>query len=136
MYSKKYQRGALSLLWAAVLVGIVACASMVALMSVRYERNYFAEAWLRITKSNTSQNLQQSAKSAVGTESATVRKCTVAGKTVYSNVECDVASPASRKVELYDTRGFEAPKLMPMPREHEEAMPTLPHQLIEKATGH
>ncbi|HJV75548.1 MAG TPA: hypothetical protein VJ654_15085 [Noviherbaspirillum sp.] len=135
MYSTKYQRGALSLLWAAVFAGIVAVAAMVALMSVRYERNYFAAAWMRITESDASQNLRQSARSAVSTESMTVRKCTVAGKVVYSNVECDAANPASRKVELQDTRGFEAPKSAPVPSEHKDALPSLQRQLSEKETG-
>lgn len=134
MYSK-YQKG-LSLLWTAVFVGVVALAAMVALMSARYERNYFAEAWKRMTKTEAGQAVQQvqhGAEMAVKPEAAAVRKCTVNGKVVYSNVECDNSDPTSRKVELHDTKGFEAPKAPPP---EAEAKPDMREKLIEKAVQH
>ena len=131
----RYQRGALSLLWAAVLVGAITLVAMVALMSARYERNYFADAWRRLTGSTAGQSLQQSARSVASSQSGAVRNCTVVGKVVYSNVECDASNPTSRKVELHDTQGFEAPKTPPVPATAAEASPTLQDKMIEKAVG-
>lgn len=134
----KYQRGELSLFWAAVIVGVIALAAMVALMSARYERNYFAEAWSRVTKTEiaqTVQQTQQAAEKAVKPEAAGVRKCMVDGKVIYSNVECDTKDPTSRKVELHDSKGFEAPKAPPAPAASQtDAPPTMQDKMIEKAT--
>jgi hypothetical protein len=132
---KKHQRGALSLLWAAVFVGIVTLAAMVALMSARYERNYFAEAWRRVTGSDvgrTLQKTQQSMTTTVKSDTAGVRKCIVEGKPVYSNVDCASENPTSRRVELYDTKGFEAPK--PPPPAATDAPVNMRDRMIEKAT--
>lgn len=129
----KYQKG-LSLLWTAVFVGVLALAAMVALMSARYERNYFDEAWKRVTKTDAGhavQQVQQSAERAARPEGAAVRKCTVNGKVVYSNVECDNSDPTSRKVELHDTKGFEAPKVPPAPEA--EGKQDMREKMIEQA---
>jgi hypothetical protein len=133
----KYQKGELSLLWTAVFVGIVALIAMVALMSARYERNYFAEAWKRVTKTEAGQLIQQTqqnAERAAKPEAATVRKCMIDGKPVYSNVECDNTNPTSRKVQLHDTRGIEAPKLPPAPAAA-EGKPDMREKMIEKAVA-
>lgn len=130
---KTYQKGAVSLLWAAVFVGVVTLVAMVALMSARYERNYFSEARKRITKSDAGQLLQQTGHSVANPaqpETTAVRKCMVDGKPVYSNVECAASNPTSRKVELHDTKGFEAPKAPAAPP---ESAPTLQDKMIEKA---
>jgi hypothetical protein len=130
----RFQKGELSLLWAAVLVGVVALAAMVALMSARYERNYFAEAWKRMTKSEAGQAIrqtQQSTENAVRLDAAAVRKCTVDGKVVYSNVECSKDNPSSRTVQLNDSRGFEAPKAPPALET--AAKPDMREKMIEKA---
>lgn len=130
----KYQKGELSLLWAAVLMGVVTLAAMALLMSARHERNYFAEAWTSMTKSEAGQAIrqaQQSADNAVKPEAAAVRKCVVDGKVVYSNVECDSANPTSRKLQLNDTKGFEAPKVPPAPEA--EGKPDMREKMMEKA---
>lgn len=134
---RKYQRGELSLLWTAVVVGIVSLVAMVALMSARFERNYFAEAWKRVTGSELGRVLQDTrvaTESTMKPEGAAVRKCMVDGRVVYSNVECDVNNSTSRKVQLHDTKGFEAPKLPPAPEQAEAAV-TMQDKMIEKATG-
>lgn len=133
MYSE-YQRGELSLLWAAVFAGVVALVAMVALMSARHERNYFDEAWARVS-AGAGQKLQHAAENAVKTEAAAVRKCTVGGQVVYSNVECDAANPSSRKIALQDTKGFEAPQVPPAPAMPADALPPLQDKAIEKAVG-
>jgi len=128
----QYQRGAVSLLWAAVVVGAVALAAMVALMSTRYERNYFADAWQQVT-SRTGQKLQQVTQSPLPTGSTGVRKCLVASRVVYSNVECDKTNPTSHDVALHETRGVEAPKSLPAPAA--QAFTPLQDKAIERALG-
>ncbi|HEY0847115.1 MAG TPA: hypothetical protein VGE12_17230 [Noviherbaspirillum sp.] len=129
------QKGELSLMWAAVLIGVVTLVAMVGLMSARHERNYFGEAWKRLTRTEAGQVLQQtqqSAERAVKQESADVKKCMIDGKVVYSNVECDTANPTSRKVQLHDTKGFEAPKQPPAPAPEAEGK-DMRQKMIDKA---
>lgn len=127
------QRGAVSLLWSAVVVGVVSLAAMVALMSARHERNYFADAWKHAT-SSAGQKFQQVAESPLSPGSAGVRKCMIAGRVIYSNVECDKTNPTSQDVALQETKGFEAPKPLPTPA----AQPLAPLQdkAIERALAH
>jgi hypothetical protein len=132
----KNQRGALSLFWCAVLVGVVSLGAIGALFSMRYERNFFAEAWARATRTPIGQAMQQTrqaTENAVRPAPAAVRKCVVDGKVVYSNVECDAGNPTSRKVELYDTRGIEAPKAPPAAMSETDAAADLRNKMIEKA---
>lgn len=137
MYSK-YQKGELSLMWAAVLIGVVTLVAMVGLMSARHERNYFGEAWKRATKTEVGQAVQQTqqqAERAVKQESAAVRKCMIDGKVVYSNVECDGSNPTSRQVHLHDTKGIDAPKAPPVPVADAEGKPDMRQKMIEKAVA-
>lgn len=131
----KYQKG-LSLLWTAVVVGVVALVAMVGLMSARYERNYFAEGWKKLSGSEAGkavQQAQQGVEKAVKPEAATqnagIRKCTVDGKVVYSNVECDKGAV----VKIHDTQGFEAPKAPPASTPEAEGAPNMRDKMIDKA---
>lgn len=130
----QYQRGAVSLLWAAVFVGGVALMAMIALMSARHERNYFADMWQYLF-TGAGQKLQQAAQSSVAPGSTSVRKCIVAGKVVYSNIECDKSNPSSQEVVLQETKGFEAPKPPPIPARQIGVGPSLQDQAIEKTLG-
>lgn len=137
----KYQRGELSLLWAAVFIATVTLVAVAALFSMRYERNFFSEMWQRIIRSDAGKTLQytgQMAQSAVGRESAVassaIRHCMIDGKVMYSNVECDAKNPTSRKVELHDAQGIEAPKA-PVSASQESASQTLQDKMIEKAVS-
>jgi len=114
------QRGELSLLWCALLFGLVALIAAIALFSMRSERNFFAEAWSRAMHSAAGHGAQQIQSATInmvksGTvQAAEIRKCTVEGRLVYSNVECSAKRrPRSRKVDLYDSSGIEAPKAPP-----------------------
>lgn len=113
------QRGELSLLSCALLFGGIALVAAIGLFSMRSERNFFAEAWSGAMRTQAGQSAQQlwSATTNVaksGTvQAAEIRKCTIDGKPVYSNVECSAKSPSSRKVDLHDSGGIEAPKAPP-----------------------
>jgi hypothetical protein len=128
----KYQHGELSLLWTAALVGLVALIGLCGLLSMRYERNLLMDALSRFGGSQAVQQTRQAAESVVAAESGGVRKCVVAGKTMYSNVDCDERNGSSRKVELHDPRGIEAPKLG-FASASTEVAPSLQEQMIEKA---
>lgn len=135
----KYQRGEVSLLWSAVVVGVVALVCMGALFSMRYECNFFAEAWTRLTKSEVGKAVRQTQKVAEGVarpEGGTgtdIRKCTINGKVVYSNIECDAKNLTTRKVQMHDTQGIEAPKVPQASASQFEGQPTLRDKMIEKA---
>ena len=110
------QRGELSLVWCAILVGLLAFAMMAGLFAMRYQRNLFAETWSNLMRSYSGQTLQrtQSAAESTGKPDLTaMRKCKVDGKLVYSNVECGADNPTSLSVELHDSRGIEPPKTEP-----------------------
>jgi hypothetical protein len=128
-----YQRGELSLFWAAVAVGVFALVCMVGLMSMRYERNYFMEAWKGFVKTDAGQVLQKTqavAGSAVKGDEPAMRKCMVDGKVTYSNVDCD---NKGQVVKIQHTAGIEAPKVPPAPAQQGEGKPGLQEKMIEKA---
>jgi len=135
----KYQRGEVSLFWAAVVVGVVALVCMGGLFSMRYERNFFAEAWTRFTKFEAGKAVQQTQKAAEGvarpdgSAGRDIRKCMINGKVVYSNIECDAKNATTRKVQLHDTQGIEAPKALQASAPPSEGQPALRDKMIEKA---
>ncbi|MDP3842396.1 MAG: DUF4124 domain-containing protein [Oxalobacteraceae bacterium] len=113
MYCLKRQRG-LSLLWCAVLMALLAVAAMVALFSLRFERNLPAEIWSRARQAGAAAGLlQRAAGAAVDAPPAAVRRCTVDGTVLYSNIDCDVKKSGSKAVDLHLTQGLEAPKAPP-----------------------
>lgn len=124
----------LSLVMVAVVMAVLAFVAVLGLMSMRSEKNLFGEAWTSIRKSAPVQQTQQAATPAA----APIRKCTIGGKVVYSNVDCPGGSADAQAVPIYDTRGVEAPKAAPAP-----AAPTdgpvdrateLRNKAIERAT--
>lgn len=131
--NSKFERGALNLVWVAVFSGLLASVAMATLFSLRNERNLFAEGWVKLT--HVFQQTQRATGSAFNANAtaSVVYKCTVNGLVVYSNVACDVKNPTSKKVDLQDTSGFEAPKI-PVAVASEENGPTsMQDKMIEKA---
>lgn len=125
---QRYQGGAISLLWLAVLMAAFAAIAMAALFSMRYDRNFFAEAWDRLVKAPAVTQLAPLQPPANG-PAAALRKCVIDGKTVISNVDC---KQRGRAIELHDSRGIDAPKAPPAPAEAAPA--TMQEKIIENAT--
>ncbi|GGC82443.1 hypothetical protein [Undibacterium terreum] len=117
------EAGAVSLLFTAVFMSLVALVAVSFLYSLRYGHWPIQDIWDNWTRRATVENIQQEIRGAVtqaGVPTASeVRRCVIAGKVVYSNVDCRDESSAgstssgsshSRSVKLYDSRGIEAPK--------------------------
>ncbi|MGZ3159823.1 MAG: hypothetical protein ACXU7D_04605 [Burkholderiaceae bacterium] len=129
----KFERGALSLVGVAIFSALLALVAIAALYSWRYERNVFAEGWSK--SSNLVQQETQRVTQRIGNSTASaIYQCNVNGKVLYSNVACDVKNVASKKVDLQDTHGFEAPKVPVQVISAENRAPTLQDKMIEKAT--
>ncbi|HEU4852256.1 MAG TPA: DUF4124 domain-containing protein [Telluria sp.] len=124
------QRG-ISLLWVAVGMGALALVMMVALMSMRHERNYFAEA---IATATAKVPAQASAVLDGPAPSEPLKKCVIAGKTVISNTECKDDNRSTRTLDIQDTKGFEAPKLPPPPPAAAPGSNPALDKIIEKQT--
>lgn len=127
------QRGALSLLWCAILVGAVAAIGMAALMSMRHERNLFHDGWTNLMVSpviKSVKTLDRDVRSGApaGKE---IRRCTVDGKVLYSNIHCGPDRSASRDVVLHDSRGIEPPKPVPATAA-DEAPPSTQDRIMER----
>ncbi len=123
------QRGVLNLYWVAVFSAVFAGLAMAALFSMRYERNLFAEGAAKISKlfnSSPAAQVLEGAKADSG-----LSKCVIDGKTVISNTDCAAANPTSKKLQLHDTRGIEAPKAPPPVEKAPTSNPAL-DKIIEK----
>ena len=131
MYST-YQKGALNLVWVAIVSAMMAGVAMATLYSWRYDRNVFAKGLKKA--SGAFQQTQRVAEQATGTGSAAaIYQCKVDGKILYSNVACDTKTGDAKKVDVQDTRGFEAPKVPVVVPTAENAPPSLNDKMIEKA---
>jgi hypothetical protein len=108
--NRKRERGELSLFWCVVLFALLSLIMMTWLMSFRYNRNLFVEAWDHVAGQATAQvgsTLKAAAEPAAAVApGAEVRKCVVNGKVLYSNVECGAENSTSRKVDVRPTEGM------------------------------
>lgn len=140
MRSLHKQRG-LSLLWTAVLMALLGMLVIGGLYSMRYGRNPFFDAFDSLVGKSgeaalkKSQEAIDSAKSAAtGTApppkiSGVVRKCTINGQTVYSDVACGADS---RKIDIKDSNaGFDKPQA---PAKSSAPPPKATDRAIERAT--
>ncbi|MDB5936910.1 MAG: hypothetical protein JWQ01_4254 [Massilia sp.] len=128
------QRGALSLVWVAIVSAVLAAGAMAALWSMRYERNLFAEGIAAV--SGAAPRSIDAARKAVGAAPAgegggALRKCVIAGKTVVSNTDCTDSNKTSKTIRISDTRGFEAPKV-PVPEKAGATSDPATDKIIEK----
>jgi hypothetical protein len=129
------ERG-LSLVWVAVLAGLLALAAMAALFSMRYERNLFAEAWGKVAGGGAARQAIGAAREAAGAgpAKAVLRKCVVAGRTVVSDTDCTDANKTSTVVGNHDTRGVEAPPKKAQPEQASSTSDPMLDKIIEKQT--
>ena len=108
---RKRQRGELNLLWVAVFSGVLALAAITALMSMRNEKNYFAEALGKLTGKAPDAVKEMAGTAVAEPKAGTLRKCVIDGKTVYSDTECSDKNPTSKAVVVQKTSGIESPKV-------------------------
>jgi hypothetical protein len=138
---RKSQRGELSLFWALVLFVALSLVLMFGLMSWGGERNLFAEYWDKAVAEWNAQtggkpakalgnavgaigNIGSGANASAPAPGSEVRRCTIKGKVVYSNVECGPDSAGSRKIDVTPTQGLGpaggAPAAPKKPERHEQ----------------
>ncbi|MTW10316.1 DUF4124 domain-containing protein [Pseudoduganella eburnea] len=122
---KKYQSG-ISLIAVAVVMGVLGAAAAFALISMRHERNLFAEGLEKVGAKAAAVAAPVVSQVA---PPAPMRKCVIHGKTVISNAEC---GDQGKVIEIHDTKGFEAPKAPPKPAP--ETQPTASERAIQQAT--
>ena len=138
-----YQRG-LGLIQVAIVMATLAAIAMAAMMSMRSERNLFAEALGKVTGHAPASARGASAPGAVQDAAAArpavperpagvLRKCVIDGKTVLSDVDCTDRNPTSTIVKVHETRGIESPKV-PKPEPAADGAPTMQDKMIDKAT--
>ena len=114
----KRQQG-ISLVAVALIMAALAGAAMLAMMSMRKERNLLSEG-LDQARARAAEVSKPAA--------APLRKCVIHGKTVLSDTECQDSGVV---VKAQDTRGIEAPKAPPKPAPQPQEMRD---QQIERAT--
>jgi hypothetical protein len=132
----RYQRGALSLWWCAILVGLCTGLAFVGIFSVQHGRNLFADGWAYVQNTPAGQSMQRTqfaATSVLKEHDTTLRKCTINGAVVYSNVDCRPDNPTSRVVELHDSRGFEPPKVPVVAKPQTNPSDNLQQKALDKA---
>jgi hypothetical protein len=127
------QRG-LSLLWAVLLSVLLAAVAMAALFSMRQDRNLFAEAWHKVAGGDVARQAMDAASKATGAAPTQVvlRKCTIDGKTVVSNVDCKPDNKTSKTIEIHDSHGFGPPAPPPAPETNEPTSNPAIDKMIEK----
>lgn len=129
------QTGSLSLKWVLIVSVVGSGIAMLALMSMRSERNLFAEGAAKVGKAiNTSRvaPVLDAAKTAAAGNESKMRKCVINGKTVISNADCVDANPTSKDIKIQVTRGVEAPKLPPPPVEESDPHKRMLDKMIDK----
>ena len=128
------QRGALSLVWVAIVSALLAAAAMAALWSMRHERNLFAEGASAVAGAAPAHQAIDAARSALAgpdAGSGAMRKCVIHGKPVISNTDCLDSNKTSKTIRIHETRGFEAPKVPAAPAPGATSDPAI-DKMIEK----
>jgi hypothetical protein len=129
----KRQRG-LSLVWVTILSALVAAAAMAAIWSMRHERNLFAEGIDKVSSAAPVRQAIEAGKSVAGagTQGGELRKCVIDGKAVVSNTDCLDGNRSSRRIDIHDTRGIEAPRAPKAPAPSEATSNPALDKIIEK----
>lgn len=129
-----HQRGAINLYWVAILAAGMAALAMTALMSMRSERNLFAEgadkAKKMVADSPAQQVLQSARDSVTGTDSR-MKKCIIKGKTVISNTDCAQSNKTTKVIVIPEGNVANAVKAPKEPVAEPTSNP-LTDKIIEK----
>ena len=128
----KFEQGALSLIGVVIFSALLASVAIATLYSWRYERNVFTDAWAKLS-GLFQQQTQRVVQSVGSSNTSAIYQCNINGKVLYSNVACDVKNVASKKVDVQDTHGFEAPKVPVEVPAVENNHPTLQDKVIDRA---
>ena len=128
------QRGALNLYWVAILSAAIAALAMVALMSMRGERNLFAEGAAKakssFADSGAKKALQSASDSVTGTDTR-MKKCVIRGKTVISNTDCADGNKSTKVIAIPEGNIADAVKAPPAPAQRATSDPLI-DKMIEK----
>lgn len=114
------QSGAINLLFVSILMMVMTLAALSLLYYMRFGHVPLQDVWQRWSKSgevvsNELKSITGISKDGVHTgKIATVddgiKRCTINGKVIFSDVECSEKNPTTRAVKLYDSKGGEPPK--------------------------
>ena len=128
------QRGALNLYWVAILAAGAAALAMAALMSMRAERNLFAEGADKASKivaASDAQKALQSARDSATGHDGRMKKCVIHGKTVISNTDCAAANKSTKVIVITEGNVAQAVKTPVVPVAPATSTPAI-DKMIEK----
>lgn len=126
------QRGALNLYAVGIVSALLAGAGMLAMLSLRSERNLFDEAAGKVRSAVGASAVVEAARQHL--PGAQLRKCVIKGRTVVSNEDCKDDNPTSRAIKIQSTRGVEAPRTPVAPPVQRGSDPGV-DKMIEKQGG-
>jgi hypothetical protein len=136
------QGGAINLFLVAILMMGLTLAALSFLYYMRYGHVPLQDVWQRWSKSadvvtkeltglsGSNKDGAQSGRAA--TVDSGIRRCTINGKVVFSDVECSDSNPTTRAVKLYDSKGGEPPKASAASSTQESAELDVKSKMIEK----
>lgn len=137
------QAGAMNLYLLALLMMAVTLAALTFLYVMRYGQLPMQDVLQRWGKSGAviSHELKEiSGASDAGARSgrlatvdAGIRRCTVKGKVIFSDVECTDDNPTTRELKLYDSKGGPPPKAPAAAQEESQQAPDLKMQMLDKS---
>jgi hypothetical protein len=118
---KLRQGGTVSLVMVSLLVMGLSLAAMSLLYYMRYGHVPLQDVWQRWSKSAevVSKEIGGVLPDQAVTVDAGIRRCTIKGKVVFSDVECSDTNPTTRAVKLVDNKGGEPPKTPAASKAHD-----------------
>jgi hypothetical protein len=128
------QRGALNLYWVAILSAALAAVAMVALISMRNDHNFFADAAGKAKDSaagSATRKAIESAGDSIAGRDRRIKTCRVKGAVVISNTDCADQNQTTRLIAIPEGNVADAVKA-PLPEPaHATSDPRI-DKLIEK----
>ncbi|MDO8179790.1 MAG: hypothetical protein Q7T62_16225 [Undibacterium sp.] len=138
--NKTTQGGAISLYLVAILMMLLTLAALAFFYFMRYGHLPMQDVWQRWSKSGAvisnelkgagGLSVDGAAFGKVATVDSGIRRCTIKGKVIFSDVECTDSNPSTREVKLYDSKGGEPPKAPAAVKDAPD--PDLKLQMIDK----